>query len=115
MWVDFSPIYSFLPRVMLFHKPYHWVIGLFAVLFLLCQSIGIAHSAEFGDAPHEHDGIACEIQTVTFEQDVVLPVLTITHELVSYTASTEYDFIISAVFQTPQTRAPPPRAPPLTF
>ena len=53
---------------------YRWLVGTFIVLFIALQSFSLSHATSFGEAPHDHDGIACELTVITSDEDLTLPV-----------------------------------------
>lgn len=88
------------------------IISLFAVLFVSLQTGALAHAAQYGDIPHDHDGMVCEVETIASEDVAIAPVPVvfepvIINEPVIYGAA-----YTSAAYVKPQSRAPPPRAPP---
>lgn len=91
---------------------YRSLIALFAVLFVSLQTTAVAHAAQFGDVPHEHDGMVCEIQTISSEQDVIEPLVGETSAFVSVSPIVYETPYVSAPVVTPPGRAPPPRSPP---
>ncbi len=75
----------------------------------------MAHAASYGDGPHEHDGIACAVTVLAEEDMALLPVLPVS-EFSQAPKPAHYDAVFSsALYITPQGRAPPPRAPPFTL
>lgn len=98
---------------MTLRRVHHGLVALLIGLFLAFQISASAHTTTFGDAPHEHDGISCVITTLAeIDQDILpvepevlaepSPIVLVWHETFTSTSAT-----------TSQTRAPPPRAPPL--
>ena len=94
---------------------YRWLLGAFIALFFALQSYSIAHASSYGDAPHEHDGIACSVTVLADDHVVALPTVLIFETLIANTAETVYPDFTSAAYITPQSRAPPPRAPPASI
>lgn len=91
---------------------YPWLIGAFLALFFSLQSLSIAHAAEHGHEPHDHDGVACVVMVLAEDETALLST-----PLVFETIETEFSQPIfaqikSALYVAPQSRAPPPRAPP---
>lgn len=91
---------------------YRWLIGAFAALFIFLQSYSVAHAASYGDAPHDHDGIACAVTVLGDDESVILPVPPVFDTLTVEATETIYPEFSSTVYIRPQTRAPPPRGPP---
>lgn len=91
---------------------YRFFIAVFAIIFVSVQANAVAHAAQFGDGPHQHDGMVCEVQAISAEQDVIEPLVavpSVTHFTTSAFYATPY---ISASYVIPPGRAPPPRSPP---
>lgn len=91
---------------------YRWLIGAFIALFFALQSYSLAHASTYGDAPHEHDGVACSVTVIADEHVTIAPSLPAAPLIISDTPETAYPDFTSASFITPQGRAPPPRGPP---
>jgi len=81
----------------------------------IAQSYSLAHATKHNDAKHEHNGIACEIMLVSAEDMAVIPMSTPASSFKPCPILTPHAVFISAVYITPQGRAPPPRSPPLPF
>lgn len=82
-------------------------------LFLWVQSAAVVHAASYGDGPHDHDGVKCEMYRVAGSEQVILPAPVpvfpapfITHEVYTPVINERIAF-------WPPERAPPPRGPPL--
>lgn len=87
-----------------------WV--LLAALTVFTQTVSLAHAASNGDAPHEHNGIACDLgglvtPDVVIEPPVNVPIL-LDFKPVKAAISTRQ--VIAWTW--PPGRAPPPRSPP---
>lgn len=93
---------------------YHSLIALFAILFVSLQTTAVAHAAQFGDIPHEHDGMVCEIQTISSEQDAIEPLVAVASDFIVVIEVVFEAAYVSASYVTPPGRAPPPRSPPFT-
>lgn len=91
---------------------YRWLIGAFIALFFALQSYSLSHAVSYGDAPHEHDGIACAVTVLADDQLAVLPVAPVFEAVKSEISETAYPDFTSAAYLKPQGRAPPPRGPP---
>jgi hypothetical protein len=77
------------------------------------QTLSLAHAASYGEEPHEHNGVACDIVVVSSDEAGILPV-PLTFDLpVQTTLHIAPQPFTSAAYLAPQGRAPPPRAPPL--
>ena len=91
---------------------YRWLIGVFLTLFIGLQSYSIAHASEHGDEPHEHDGVACAVTVISDNHVVVLPPVPVFETVIADASETVYPDFTTALYITPQGRAPPPRGPP---
>ena len=100
---------------MKFKRSYHWLIGAFIALFFALQSYGVAHASEHSDAPHDHDGVTCSIIVIATDDVVILPPLPVYEPIITQTRDFYSFSFISAPYTTPQNRAPPPRAPPISI
>lgn len=88
---------------------------LIAGLFLMTQSFSVAHASTYGDAPHEHDGIAC-IVTALNDEDVAPLLNTGAFQIEPVLVSGTFDVnFYSTTLSNPQSRGPPPRAPPASI
>jgi len=97
---------------MTLRRAYIGFLGLIIGLFLAFQITATAHASEFGENPHEHDGISCVITTLAETDQGILPVKP---EVVAEAAPIELVWVESFTpihIQTNLTRAPPPRGPP---
>ena len=94
---------------------YRWLVGVFIALFFALQSFSLAHATEHNGEPHEHDGITCAVTVLSNDQAVILPEMPVFDTLISETFETGYPDFTSAVYLTPQSRAPPPRGPPTSI
>ncbi|MEP3891216.1 MAG: hypothetical protein ABJN69_12210 [Hellea sp.] len=95
--------------------PYHWLVGAFISLFFALQSYSLSHASAYGDAPHEHDGIACSVTVISSDHTVIIPAAPITPTIVSDAPETFYVAFTSARYVSSQSRAPPPRGPPTSI
>jgi len=87
-------------------------MGAFIALFFALQSYGAAHASSYGEAPHEHDGVACSVTVISDDHIAITPSLPAASLIISNAPDTAYPDFISAPYITPQGRAPPPRGPP---
>jgi len=94
---------------------YQWVIGAFIALFFALQSYSLSHASSFGDAPHEHDGIACDITLIAPDEDLNLPTESPEYIFELFGLPEQYSFHVPGTFDTFLTRGPPPRGPPTLF
>ncbi|WP_026941718.1 hypothetical protein [Hellea balneolensis] len=94
---------------------YRWVVGAIIALFFALQSYSISHASTHGDAPHEHDGVACAVTVLSDDQTVIQPEKSLAAPLITETRSSDYPDFTSAPYVTPQGRAPPPRGPPASI
>ncbi len=91
---------------------YRWLTGAFVALFFVLQSFSLSHASTYGDAPHEHDGVACSVTVLADDQIVILPTAPIFETIDAELSETIYPDFTSALYIRPQSRAPPPRGPP---
>ncbi|WP_409433436.1 hypothetical protein ACJ3XI_02725 [Litorimonas sp. RW-G-Af-16] len=91
---------------------YRCVMAAMIVMIFAVQSFALSHTAQFGDSPHEHNGVACDIAVVVSEQCVVTPEITTFPAPAHDLDITDHAPYQDVAFISPQTRAPPPRAPP---
>lgn len=84
------------------------LIGLFASL----QVYTVAHAVSYGEAPHDHDGVACVLTIVAADEQIILPDQVDTPPLVMAVDAPETNIFTSTPRLLPQGRAPPPRGPP---
>ena len=90
-----------------------YLLGVFAWLLIAAQGMAFAHTASFGDAPHDHDGITCDVAVLEDQGDIALPPPPLPNPPVLALADTPRVFaFVSAPVTQPPARAPPPRAPP---
>ena len=94
---------------------YKWVIRAFIALCFTLQSFSISHATSFGDAPHNHDGIECEITLTAADEDFTLPVPVLENSVESFTSITSYNPTIQNTFSVYLSRSPPQRGPPTLF
>lgn len=83
-----------------------------AAAFLWVQVAGIAHAAEHGDHPHEHDGVECQIIVIAADDAVILPA---PPELSFKRLHGDVASVVSiaeSAWAWPPERGPPPRSPP---
>ena len=90
-------------------------MGAFIALFFALQSYGAAHASAYGDAPHEHDGVACSVTVISDDHVVVAPTLPAATLIISDAPEAVYPDFTSALYIRPQGRAPPPRGPPTSI
>ncbi len=88
------------------------IIAMFAVLFLSLQSFALGHNAAYGDGPHEHDGVACDVSVLTSEDIAVVPVTPSFNAPAAETTAETFTAYRSARYLRPIVRGPPPRSPP---
>ncbi len=83
-----------------------------ASLFFALQSTAIAHAAQYGTDPHDHNGIVCTVDAVAADTDIIVPSAAV-FETPHVTITPHYfSPFISAAIAAPPGRAPPPRSPP---
>lgn len=93
-------------------RAYHVLIGIFALLVIGLQSNAVAHSAQYGDVPHDHDNIVCVLDGISCEDEVHIPPVSYVMTAIEPQARLYRVDSLSAPFVTPPGRAPPPRSPP---
>ena len=99
-------------RFVKLNSSYRWLMGAFIALFFALQSYSLSHASTYGDAPHEHDGIACSVTVLADDQMVIIPTAPIFDSIEAELSETVYPDFTSALYLKPQGRAPPPRGPP---
>ncbi len=72
----------------------------------------MAHATEFGDAPHDHDGVSCSIILQSEDAGDILPVSVKIFEPFVTSLETGYYADSYSVYEKSRARAPPPRGPP---
>lgn len=77
------------------------------------QSFSTAHATTYGDQPHEHDGVACAVLALVEDELAVVPEVETPSSVSLVPADTEFAAFTPIQYLAPQTRAPPPRAPPI--
>lgn len=85
-----------------------------AAVFVWIQAYSLAHAAEHGHEPHDHDGVECELTVFASEDIAILPAPPeIKHffSLWERFASLSY---ANDSWQWPLQRGPPARGPPST-
>ena len=83
-----------------------------AALIVWLQAFSLAHAAEHGDEPHEHDGVECELTLFTSEDTVILPSGVASDFAPPTPAIQVRDFGTLDTRTWPPERGPPPRGPP---
>jgi len=91
---------------------YRWLVGALIALFFGLQSFSIAHATMHGDDHHEHEGVACAVTVIADNHVIVLPPVPVFETVIADASETVYPDFTTALYITPQTRAPPPRGPP---
>lgn len=91
------------------------ILSLFAALFIALTTAGLAHASEYGSDPHEHDGVECLVKATADDYSVVLPVVPECRPVILNVGQVIVPTLYTElVYTKPQSRAPPPRAPPTT-
>lgn len=98
---------------MIVSRTYRFALVLLAGWFLAVQSFSTAHASTYGDHPHEHDGVACAVLAMVEEELAPLPDVQVPTFIPQSPYITEFPAFTPVLYFAPQTRAPPPRAPPL--
>jgi len=81
--------------------------GVLAILFIAAQGFTVSHAAQYNNAPHEHNGVTCEIALIAPDVDVIEP------PLITFVALPAFKVdIFAAPDITPFIPAHPCRAPP---
>lgn len=91
---------------------YRWVVGAFIALFFAMQSYSVSHASTYGDAPHEHDGVACAVTVMSDDQLAIIPAPIVGNIIPTGISETPYPDFATILYLIPQGRAPPPRGPP---
>jgi len=86
---------------------------LMAALFFAMQGFAQAHAASNGGEDHSHEGIACDVALVAAEQVVITPPALVPTPLILPRRIKSPALIIRPAPRSFDSRAPPPRAPPL--
>lgn len=94
---------------------YRWLLGAFIALFFALQSYTLSHASAYGEAPHEHDEIACSVTVVSDDVATITPAAPVTQTTISNISEPVYPDFTSILYLTPQGRAPPPRGPPASI
>ena len=87
-----------------------WV--LLGALTFIVQAASLAHAASNGDAPHEHDGVTCELGLLVVQDAVIEPPIAVPTRL--HLLPVRKIFLVrrTIAWTWPPGRAPPPRSPP---
>lgn len=83
-----------------------------AALFIFAQGFTVSHAVQYDNAPHEHNGVACEITLIAPDVDLIeppLPVLGLPDPLFIDVVAPPF---MAQFFVTHHCRAPPGRGPP---
>ena len=86
---------------------------LMAALFFTVQGVSQAHAASYADDDHTHDGIACDVMLMVAEKDVLTPPAIVPSP---FSRPERADYVVApstAAIRSFDSRAPPPRGPPL--
>ena len=86
---------------------------LMAALFFTVQGVSEAHATSNGGLDHSHDGIACDAMLMAAEKDVLTPPAQIPTPTIWITDSNYVDAPVEPANRSFDSRAPPPRGPPL--
>lgn len=86
---------------------------LMAALFFTVQGFSQAHAASNGGVDHSHDGIACDVTLVAAEQAVLTPPQPMPALTMRPTRTSNIAIPSKPAFRSFDSRAPPPRGPPL--
>ena len=81
-------------------------------LLMWVQVTSSSHATLFGDGPHEHDGIQCELALVSSHQVAIEPDLPKLPDHWPASEITPDTAFFGPVWTRPPGRAPPPRGPP---
>lgn len=98
---------------MLRHSLIKTFMVLMAALFFTVQGFTQAHAASNGGTDHTHDGVACDVALMVAEEEVLTPPVVVPAPFAkpiraNYTVAPKTPAISSF-----DSRAPPPRGPPL--
>jgi len=87
--------------------------ALVIALFLTVQGVAQAHEIEHGGHEHTHDGIACDIVLAAAEQTIITPPSDVPAPTILPSRETGFVAYTSVDKLNFESRAPPPRGPPL--
>lgn len=99
---------------MTFTRLYRYTALCIAALFLLMQSVSIAHASAYGDAPHDHDGVSCAVSLIAeSEAEAQPPAPQLPQPALTSAPQPSYITLFSSVkLSQNRSRDPPPRGPP---
>ena len=86
---------------------------LMAALFFTMQGFAQAHAASNGGEDHSHEGIACDVALIAAEQVVITPPALLPTPLILPRRIKAVPLALQPAPRSFDSRAPPPRAPPL--
>lgn len=84
-----------------------------AALFFTVQGFSQAHAASNGSVDHSHDGVACDVALIAAEQTVLTPPPANPAPVMRTLRTPNVVFASGPAFRSFDSRAPPPRGPPL--
>ena len=86
---------------------------LMAALFFTIQGFSQAHAASNGGVDHSHDGVACDVALIAAEQIALTPPTPTPAPTMRPTRTLNMPAPSAPAFRSFDSRAPPPRGPPL--
>lgn len=86
--------------------------GVLAILFIAAQSFTVSHAAQYNNAPHEHNGVTCEIALIAPDVDLIEPPVINFDGLPVFTIETPAAPQTAPFIPANPCRAPPGRGPP---
>lgn len=86
--------------------------GVLAIVFILAQGFTVSHAAQYNNAPHEHNGVACEITLIAPDADIIEPPTPEYEPLPRFIVETVFAVQITPLIIANPCRAPPGRGPP---
>ena len=86
---------------------------LMAALFFTVQGFSQAHAVSNGGVDHSHDGVACDVALVSAEQTVLTPPVSVSAPVMRPVRASNTPAPTQPICHNFDSRAPPPRAPPL--
>jgi len=94
-------------------KAFSFLRLIFISLLVWSQAASLSHVAVYGDEPHEHDGVICDVGIIASEVQAVLPPVPVQPYVPAIGAEHPEPVVTNAVWIWPPERGPPPRSPPV--
>jgi hypothetical protein len=83
------------------------------VMVAWAQAISLSHATTYGEAPHEHEGVACDVGILASEEAAILPATCPAPLVPSLGEAQPQPTASTPVWIWPPERGPPPRSPPV--